>query len=52
MNNDDRDPPAEREKQVNEKPAQAVPQPQTGQSPYDKNGKYHHERTYEREYGD
>jgi hypothetical protein len=49
MNNDDRDPPAEREKQVNEGPLKNVPQPQTGRIPYDDKGNYHHEWTYERD---
>jgi hypothetical protein len=50
MNNDDRDPPAEREKQVNEKPIIGAPAPPTKrQSPYDDKGQYHEEQTYERE---
>lgn len=50
MNNDDRDPPAEREKQVNEKPAIGAPGPQTTRrSPYDDKGNYHEEWEYERD---
>jgi len=48
MNNDDRDPPAEREKQVNEKPTIGAPAPH-GRSPYDKNGEYHRDWEYERD---
>lgn len=47
MNNDDRDPPAEREKQINERP-KGNPAPH-GRSPYDDKGNYHEEWTYERE---
>jgi hypothetical protein len=49
MNNDDRDPPAEREVQVNEKPTKVgAPGPQTTRrSPYDDKGNYHEEWTYE-----
>jgi hypothetical protein len=46
MENDDRDPPAEREKQVNEKPTIGRPGPH-GRSPYDDKGNYHEELTYE-----
>jgi hypothetical protein len=50
MNNDDRDPPVEREKQVNEKPTIGAPGPQPGgRPPYDDKGHYHEEWTYERE---
>jgi hypothetical protein len=50
MENDDRDPPAEREKQVNEKPTIGAPAPAGNRgSPYDDKGNYHEEWTYERE---
>jgi len=39
MDNDDRDPPAERERQVNEKPTIGAPAPK-GYCPYDDKGKY------------
>ena len=40
MENDDRDPPAEREKQVNEKPIIGVAVPPKSHIPYDDKGRY------------
>lgn len=49
MENDDRNPPAEREVQVNEKPTIGAPAPPTTlKPPYDRDGNYHEEWTYER----
>jgi hypothetical protein len=50
MDNDDRNPPAEVEKQVNQKPTIGAPAPPTKRrSPYDDKGEYHEEWTYERD---